>query len=237
MFDSSALKVFNCFAQKFTQPGTWPYRLVETGVSIAAAPTYPFTVTVTAAPPGATPQQKNVTVKRGASGLVADPAQVTVAAGDLVLWNTPDASIEGFAVEVSLPAQTAARALFLALPEGIVGNIRATGSHQMYNNVFFTHVFGLPGDYSWQDANGGKAQGIIHVRTMPVQSAADRDAWVAKWSEGVGITIQGDSVDKPEVDILVGQTVVWSIAGANGIRLVSTFKPETGTGTQTPVIS
>ncbi len=236
MFDSSALNSLNCFAQKFIEPGTWPYRLVEAGatpaLTAAVVAAYPFTITVTPATGGAS-QQTNVVVKRGDGGLVADPAQVTVNAGDVVLWNTTDASIQGFAVEVQLPVQPVARAAFLALPQGMAAKVQATGSQQMHNNVFFTHAFGLPGDYPWQDANGGKARGIIHVHTMEVKSDADRKAWLDKLQEGVGITIQGDAVDKPEVDILAGQTVVWSINGAAGIRIVSAAEP----GTQTPVIS
>ncbi len=219
MFDSSALTLVNCFGQRFPAVGTFPYRLVQIDAADALASAYPFTITVTSSQ-GGEAQQHDVLVKNGDGGLVAEPAKLTIAAGDVVLWNSPDPSTPGFAVQVSLPPVPAMRNLFLAIDPSRAAKIDNTGSAQMHNNAIFTHAFGLPGDYPWMDANGGKAAGVIHVRTPSMKSDADRQAWLDQLAEGVGITIRGDSVDKPEVEIITGQTVVWSVSGSYGIRIV-----------------
>ncbi len=221
MFDSSALSLVNCFGQRFPAAGTFPYRLVQTDAPAgnALAPAYPFTITVTSSQ-GGEAQQHDVVVNKGDAGLVADPAKLTIAVGDLVLWNSPDPSIPGFAVQVSIPPVPAMRNLFFAIDPSRAEKIDNTGSARMHNNAIFTHAFGLPGDYPWVDANGGKAAGVIHVRTPSMKSDADRQVWLDRLSEGVGITIRGDSVDKPEVEIIIGQTVAWSVSGSYGIRIV-----------------
>ncbi len=232
MFDSSALTLVNCFGQRFPAVETFPYRLVQTGAANALASAYPFTIKVMPSQ-GGEAQQHDVVVTNGDGGLVADPAELTIAAGDVVLWNSPDPSIPGFAVQVSLPPVPAMRNLFLAIDPSRAAKIDSTGSAQMHNNAVFTHAFGLPGDYPWMDANGGKAAGVIHVRNPTIKTDADRQAWLDQLAEGVGITIRADSVDKPEVDIIAGQTVVWSISSSFGIRIV--WNPPSASNPGTPI--
>jgi plastocyanin len=232
MFDSSALTLVNCFGQRFPAVGTFPYGLAQTDAASALASAYPFTIKVMPSQ-GGEAQQHDVVVKKGDGELAAEPPELTIAAGDLVLWNSPDPSIPGFAVQVSLPPVPALRILFLAIDPSRAVEIESTGSARMHNNAFFTHPFGLPGDYRWMDANGGKAAGVIHVRTLTTKSDADRQAWLDRLAEGVGIAIRGDSVDKPEVDIIAGQTVVWSINSSYGIHIVLT--PPTASGPAMPI--
>lgn len=218
MFDSGALTIIDCYVQLFPVMGTFAYRLVEPGVMREKALEYPFTVIVQAAT-GGDPKQQDITVKQSGEGLVADPGEVTVHAGDAVLWHTPDAGIQGFGVEIRLPDDKGIRAQALEVEPDQAASFDVTGSLAMHNNAFFSHAFGLPGDYRWVDLNGSDVGGIIHVRTMEIKTDQDQKAWLDKLEEGTLIVIQGGGVDNPDIEILAGQTVAWSIHSAPGMRI------------------
>src|SRR5689334_6555722 len=111
--DSRALRHTDCFGQRFMKPGTYPYGLVAAG-SAGAGADHPYVVEVVEKSSKTERDMHQTTVKvrfvkerRGeccedgydAGRFVPDQERVTVEAGDMVVWNSPDAATRPFAVD------------------------------------------------------------------------------------------------------------------------------------------
>ena len=199
--DSRFLRLGNCYARKFGKPGSVRYVLTAAAGHCTPASDGAYTITVG---PGAskkeTSRQHNVLVRLKNSVLVAEPPSLQIEAGDMILWHTPDAAAQGFAV----------------VGEGDAGNFN---SGALTDESIYTHAFGLPGLYEWVDAHGGKARGQIRVKTMEAKELGDCKKWLATLGKGSLITINGDKVEPKQIEILTGQTVFWAVQKAPGISI------------------
>jgi plastocyanin len=197
--DSRSLRYVDCFAQRFAQAGNVRYELATRAAAALPLKAEVFTIAVAKAPRrrGA---QHTVVVTQVEGRLRADPEHLEIEAGDMVLWNTPEASVPGYVVR----------------GEGAGG---AFSSAELEREAVFTHAFGLPGRYEWVDANGGRIGGEVVVET--VDGGDDRAAarWRKSLSTGSVVTIRGDTVRPRRVTILPGQTVFWAVERASGVSV------------------
>lgn len=201
--DSRFLRLGDCFAHRFSVPGTFAYALSPIPTPLAAPPTTQ-SVTVAARDGGddeSRQRHHQVTVAMSAGQLRAKPAELQVNAGDIVVWSADRSVTFGFAVR------------------GQIGD-EFVNSASLRTESIFTHAFGLPGTYEWADANGSGLRGQVQVG-MP-EAGADHQAWLSRLGEGTLVHVRGDRAEPDAVDILVGQTVVWALEGAPGVSITDT---------------
>jgi plastocyanin len=211
--DSRFLRQTDCFAQRFTTPGLVRYSLSGVLGGIASPESEDsFTIDVVpGGPEGTSGRQHQVSVRQEGQRLIAEPARLQVTAGDIVLWNAPDAAMAGYAVR--------------GQGEGISVN-----SASLRSGAVYTHSFGLPGRYGWVDANGSEVSGEIRVAEAEVRREQDRSRWMEVLSRGVLVTIRGTEVSPREVEIVVGQTVFFAVEDAPGITITDArLAPPAGT--------
>ena len=195
-FDSRALGRTNCFAQRFMRPGDYRYAIVP-GHGQALSTDYPFTIHVADGKnKGGEMAQHNVLVSKDERGLAATPATLSIAVGDMVLWN-------GGGI----------------MPFAVVGVADFFNSYRMMNECGFTHAFGTAGEYHWCDAFGSKLGGVVHVRDPDCEKDAGLKKWHAALGEGTIVMIADGKVDKPDVKIMTGQTVFFAIVKTTGISI------------------
>jgi plastocyanin len=195
--DSRSLTYLNCFGRRFGEPGEVRYRLVSAAVGCQPAEgDLPFVIGVADGKGG---EQHDVTVRLDDNRLTADPPELRIAAGDLVLWHS-DASTPGYAVQ----------------GEGKAG---AFDSASLDSETLFTHAFGSPGDYEWRDAHDGSVGGVVRVGSLDSRDPKQCREWMQALGEGTVVVIEGDRPDPAEVSILAGQTVFFAVAAAKGITI------------------
>lgn len=216
--DSRFLRVGDCFAHRFSNPGTFRYALSPLPSSLAAHHDEPprLAVVVAAGGPvdrsassdpaasgaaaGGERRTHTVTVSSSAGTLDASPAVIEVTAGDLVLWS-PDRSVTfGFRVRGQLG-------------EEIVD------SAALRTESVFSHAFGLPGTYEWADANGSGLHGRVDVVSPPALGVDDVERWLGTLQQGTLVHITGERANPEAVQIVLGQTVVWAVEGAPGVTV------------------
>jgi plastocyanin len=200
MFDSRRMTYLNCFAQRFAKPGSYRYRIASAGTS-ALDRDKSFSIEVKEGNARDQGEQHDVRVRLEGRELVADPPDLSIAVGDLVLWAATDSSIAGYA---------------------IVGDGRGLtfSSARLASETIFTHAFGSPGVYDWVDAHGGKAGGTVEVVSPSDRPRErDQDAWLAALGRPTVITIKDEVADPRRVEILTGQTVAWVIEQAKGMTI------------------
>jgi plastocyanin len=200
--DSRALRLGDCFGQRFPVVGTVRYFVTTGGIYPGAGTRSDggHVITVKAAAKGATPQQHNVVVMRKGSALAVSPAELEIAAGDGVLWHTMDASLAGFHVE--------------GAGEGFQFD-----SAKIKQDAVYTHVFGTAGVYEWSDPNGSGAAGSVEVQSASPCNDTEREEWFATLQRPAGFEIEGKAVKPKRVKITVGQTVFWSIQKSGGLAI------------------
>src|SRR6266702_2805773 len=149
--DSRFLRPGNCFAHRFSAPGTFAYALSPIPSSLAAhhgePPAQVVIVTARDDDPdgdGGAQRQHHVKVSMADRGLRARPAELRVTAGDLIVWSGDKSVTFGFRVR------------------GRIGD-EMIDSASLHTESIFTHAFGLPGTYEWADANGSGLRGQVHV--------------------------------------------------------------------------
>ena len=199
MLDSRRMTYLNCFGQKFSKPGTYRYRIASSstrGLERDAR----FTIEVKPAASPAEAQQHDVAVRLEGRELVADPPSVSINAGDLVLWNTPDSSIAGYVIEGE-------------------GSGWSFSSANLTKEALYTHAFGLPGTYRWLDAHHRKLGGVVEVVSPKADAPESSRKWLASLGSPTVISIRGEHADPERVEILTGQTVGWAIEEASGISV------------------
>src|SRR5260370_5431018 len=74
---------------------------------------------------------------------LVDRSEIVIEAGDLVLWNCPEAG---------------------ATPYCVAGEKEFFANSRMVNECGYGHAFGVAGEYRWRDANGSDAHGTVRVR-------------------------------------------------------------------------
>jgi plastocyanin len=197
--DSRVISRINCFAHRFSAPGTFRY-----GLSLLPVPASHHddearaqTVIVDARA-GAGQRTHYVTVTSGAGGLSASPAHLEISAGDIVAWSADKSVRFGFRVR------------------GAIGD-DVLDSAALRTESIFTHAFGLAGSYEWADANGSGLTGRVSVRMPEVSST--QDARLEQMQKGTLVHVTGTQAQPAHVEIMVGQTVVWAVEKAPGVTI------------------
>jgi plastocyanin len=198
--DSRVLRYTDCYARRFATPGEARYTItMAAGLPLPFEPEG-FLIKVQEGPPGREGEQHDVTVRRSGRGFEVEPRELSITAGDSVVWNAPDSKLMGFAVR----GRDAAGQF----------DSRALASEALY-----THAFGSPGEIAWTDANGSDLGGVIRVRATDTRARPDVEAWMARVAEGMLVVISGDRVEPATLDIEVGQTVFFAVEKARGITI------------------
>lgn len=225
--DSRALRHTDCYGQRFMKPGTYPYALVPAGGGGATAE-FPYVVEVVekTAKREREMHQAALTVRflkerhgdccdertADSGRFVPDQERVMIEAGDMVLWNSPDAATRPFAVE---------------------GQKAFLGSTALTNECGYTHVFTTPGEHEYADANGSGLRGVVRVADPQVRNAEQLRAWQARLGEGALVMINDGRADPAELEVVLGQTVFFAVVTGPGVtiteaHLVEARSPSTG---------
>lgn len=197
--DSRSLQYVDCYAQRFAEPGTVEYELTTLAGTCLPLGSETFTIDVAEAPKRKGVQH-SVVVRRVEGALRAEPARLQIEAGDMVLWNTQDASVAGYVVR----------------GEGAGGGF---DSSAIRHEAVYTHAFGLPGTYEWRDAHGSGLAGEIVVELLDCRDAKVAARWHQALKSGSLVTIRGKTARPRKVEILAGQTVFWSVENTEGISI------------------
>lgn len=211
--DSRALRNTDCYGQRFMKPGTYPYALVPAG-GAGASRDYPYVVEVVekASEREGGMNQSTVTVRfvkehhgeccdertADPGRFVPDQARVTVEAGDMVVWNSPDARTRPFAVD---------------------GEKEFFSSTALTNECGYTHVFTTSGEHEYADANGSGLRGVVSVADPKPRTNHDLRAWQARLGEGALVMISDGRPEPAEVDIVLGQTVFFAVVTGPGVTI------------------
>jgi len=204
--DSRSLNPGDCFAQKFTVPGEVRYFVAAgggiAGVPARAAQNEGFLIDVRSkSPSGAgAGAQHTVTVRREKGELKIDPAHLTIETGDFVLWYSTDGSVGGFGVAGE-------------------GSNFSFSSARMTSDAIYTHAFGVPGRYEWIDLVGGQVAGVVYVQAPDVKTIHDQNRWYQMLAQPASFEISGHTLTPKSVNIVVGQTVFWSIRQTSGVSV------------------
>ncbi len=208
--DSRFIRLGDCFAHRFSTPGTFAYALSPIPASLAAHDGEPpAQAVIVTAGSGKDQGQHHVTVRMADAALTASPAELRVTAGDLVVWSADKSVTFGFRVRGRIEDEV-------------------IDSASMRTESVFTHAFGLPGSYEWADANGSSLRGRVHV-AIP-DTARGHEAWLGRLQEGTLVHVRGERAEPERVDIVVGQTVVWAVEDAPGVSITDTSLITAGTG-------
>lgn len=218
--DSRALRNTDCYGQRFMKPGTYPYALVPAG-GAGATTDFPYVVEVVEKTSKREREmhQTAVTVRfvkerhgdccdertADPGRFVPDQERVTVEAGDMVLWNSPDAATRPFAVE---------------------GQKAFLGSTALTNECGYTHVFTTPGEHEYADANGSGLRGVVRVADPKVRSAEQLRAWQARLGEGALVMINDGRAEPAELEVVLGQTVFFAVVTGPGVTITEASSVE-----------
>ncbi len=214
--DSRVIGYGDCFAKKFSFPGTARYLLVAAaGVDLPLeGDTFNIRVKKCAGKPGKG-NQHTLAVRREGTRLTIDQPQLEIEEADTVLWHGADATVPGFAVR------------------GECGD-REFDSSCLDEEMIYTHAFGVPGEYRWADAHGSNISGVISVRSPQTTGKKAQREWLKGLSSGTLIHIRGDKADPERVQLLTGQTVFWAVEKAPGISITDTRLLGKGAGARRP---
>jgi plastocyanin len=211
--DSRALRHTDCYGQRFMKPGTYAYALVPAG-GAGASSDHPYVVEVVekSAKREGDMHQQTVTVRfvkerhgdccdertSDPGRFVPDQDRVTVEAGDMVVWNSPDAATRPFAVD---------------------GEKEFFGSTDLTNECGYTHVFMTPGEHEYVDANGSGLRGVVRVADPKPGNLEELRAWQSRLGEGTLVMISEGRPEPAEVEIMLGQTVFFAIVKGSGVTI------------------
>jgi plastocyanin len=197
--DSRFIGQTNCFAQRFSTPGTFRYRLSPIPSPVTAHQEESAAQSVIVSANSGKEQSRHMVKVRLHEGeLAASPAHLKIAAGDIVVWSAEKSVKLGFRVR------------------GMIAD-HMIDSASMRTESIFTHAFGLPGTYRWADANGSRLQGQVRVE-MP-DTSGGHEEWFTSLQAGTLVHVRGETAHPEEVEIVVGQTVVWAIEDAPGVTI------------------
>lgn len=196
-FDSRALRLTDCYGQRFMKPGTFHYHVLPAGAD-CLVDERPFVVNVVETKGKSGMNQHDVTVRADGPVFRADPPELKIEAGDLVLWHCPDAK---------------------AVPYMVVGDKEFFASTRLLNESGFTHAFSAAGEYRWRDAYGSDVGGVIRVRDPSRKNHGDLCKWREALSSAALVMISGNEAQPPEVEILTGQTVFFAVTKSKGVSV------------------
>lgn len=211
--DSRALRNTDCYGQRFMKPGTYPYALVPAGGAGTTAE-FPYVVEVVekGSKRDREMHQTAVTVRfvkerhgnccdersTEPGRFVPDQERVTIEAGDMVVWNSPDAATRPFAVD---------------------GQKEFFGSAVLTNECGYTHVFTTPGAHEYVDANGSGLRGVVRVADPRPQTVDELRAWQSRLGEGTLVMVNDARPEPAEVEIVLGQTVFFAVVNGAGVTI------------------
>jgi plastocyanin len=201
--DSRSLRFGDCYAQTFPTAGEIRCVVTAPGAFASPSTSHHGILTIRVAESNAkSAKQKHhaVVVRRDGANLVPEPSNLQINAGDIVVWHTQDQSLAGFAV----------------VGEGPKFHLN---SMAFTEGAFYTHAFGLPGQYKWIDANSGRVGGVVDVKNPTVIGSQSHAKWLKTLEQPKTFEIAGNRIRPERVSIHVGQTVVWKIDRATGITI------------------
>ena len=103
VLDSRFLRIGDSYSQKFSKPGRFKYAITYGGISCISVDEFIYTIIVKHITQNdSKPVQHNVIVQRAGKSIVAQPTNLEINQGDMVLWYTTDTNVEGFAVVVKV---------------------------------------------------------------------------------------------------------------------------------------
>jgi plastocyanin len=215
--DSRSLRYTDTYSQRFGAPGVVRYGLSSSALAclpLDDADTFEIEVRESGRRDRRDGAQHDVTVRSVEGRLVADPERLSIEAGDIVMWYTPDADTPAFAVRGQ-------------------GERFGFDSTSLTAEALYSHAFGTPGTYRWTDANGTKIGGEIRVGSLDPNDRDECDRWLKALQNGQLITVEGERARPETVEILAGQTVFWAVVKSGGITvtdeiLVPGFEPREG---------
>jgi plastocyanin len=196
-FDSRALRLNDCYGQRFMKPGIYRYNILPP-LGRYVTTERPFSIRVVERTATTRMNQHTLLVRSDQHTFRVDQVEIEIEAGDLVLWNCPDAK---------------------ATPYIVVGDKEFFASHRLLNESGYSHAFGAAGEYVWMDAYGSGASGIVRVKDPGCKDEADFQRWREVLSKGTLVMITGNHVEPLEVEIVTGQTVFFSITQGPGISI------------------
>ena len=196
-FDSRALRATDCYGQRFMKAGTYPYAIVGAHAH-CMTDERPFVVKVGESTGKPKLGQRTLIITLDAGRFHVEPSEVTIDAGDLVLWNCPNTK---------------------AMPYMVVGDKEFFGSSRLVNESGYSHAFAAPGNYAWRDAYGSGASGTIRVSDPVCRSQAELEQWRQSLRKGALITIDDRTAHPREVAIVTGQTVFFAVTKGPGISI------------------
>jgi plastocyanin len=196
-FDSRALRLADCYGQRFMKAGTYRYALVPAGAD-CFIDERPFVVQVNERKSKGDMKQHDVVVRAEGASFRAEPSEITIEAGDLILWHSPNA--KGVAYMVS-------------------GEKEFFGNDRLVNECGFTHAFAAAGTYKWRDAYGSPVNGVVRVRDPRCKTQDDLKKWRTKLTTAALVMISDDKSQPPEVEIVTGQTVFFAVTKTKGVSV------------------
>lgn len=198
--DSRLLQYTDCYAQKFASPDRIHYQITTIAGACLPVTDTDFTIEVKGCTERKQGHQHTVIVRREKQRFVAEPAQLQIEVGDMVLWCAADSSVPGFTVHGA-------------------GDYTRFDSSALAAEAVYTHAFGMPGQYKWVDANGGGVSGVVEVRSLDSHSRDQCENWIGALAKGTLVTICGNQAMPQRIEILTGQTVFWAVESAAGISI------------------
>jgi plastocyanin len=198
--DSRYLKHGDTFAQKFSQPGRYSYSFNLAGLYPLDDADGRFIINVKDSNKQGRKQHNVVVRQHDNKQLVAEPAELNIEAGDMVMWSTFDSATPAFSVS---------------------GNSEKHffDSGALTQEALYTHAFGTEGEIHWGDANGQELAGKIVVKMPRTESARDMKEYRGTLSKGTLVVINGAKAEPAVVEISVGQTVFFAVEKADGVTI------------------
>jgi len=200
-FDGRTMRHTDTFGQRFTDTGTYRYRLgVSPYLRLPDGDDDEFEVVVARAEGKAGSAQHHLRVSLRDGQFRPDRDRVEIRSGETVTWAAEDAAVPVFEVAGTGPGG-------------------AFSSARLQHEALIAHVFMSPGRYRWSAAGDADFGGTIKVRQVLTNTKAEFDAWVKSVSTGTLIRIVGEEADKVQIEVPVGHTVCWTVEKSKGLAL------------------
>jgi plastocyanin len=204
--DSRLLQFTDCFAHRFSTPGSFRYDVSPLPSMLAPRGSHdsqddeddddPRVVVVETE---GSQRQHHVRVSRVRGRLTVLSRRLEVSAGDLVCWSADHSVTTGYVVRGRLGSES-------------------VDSAELHHESVFTHAFGVAGDVEWADAGGSGLRGRVRV-VHPDDKDERRTRWAASIGQGTLVRVRGQQAEPADVEVLVGQTVFWSVEDAPGVTI------------------
>jgi plastocyanin len=195
--DSRGLRLTDTYSQLFPKAGEYPYALLP-AMTRDITDNRPFIIKVVQRERGEAAEQHTINVHWRGGRFEPEQHEVTIAAGDLVMWHCPDQG---------------------GLPYVVAGARGAFGSDRLASECCYSHAFGTPGEYRWVDAWGSGTSGTVRVRAPDTKDDKAADRWRKAVADGTVVSIEGDKVSPAQVTVSVGQTVFFAVVKGRGISI------------------